>query len=141
MDTVRTVRVKTDAVDNPDGFYCINEDDFDKAVHELHVDSEETPAKPAKPEKAPAPAKPARVPAADPNDGNVVAPVKKRIGRPPGPNAKHRPKPKSKIRGRPKRPPTPPEQPELSIVKNPPPDNWESTIGTAEDLQQTLTGT
>lgn len=32
---LKTVRVKTDAKDNPDGFYEINESDFDAKVHTL----------------------------------------------------------------------------------------------------------
>ena len=35
---IPTVRVKTDAQDNPMGFYLINEKDFDAAVHERFDD-------------------------------------------------------------------------------------------------------
>lgn len=34
MEPIPTVRVKTDAVDNPDGYFVMNESDFDPAVHE-----------------------------------------------------------------------------------------------------------
>jgi hypothetical protein len=35
-ETRPTVKVKTDAPDNADGFIVINESDFDPKVHELH---------------------------------------------------------------------------------------------------------
>lgn len=33
---LKTVRVKTDAKDNPSGFYEINESDFDSKIHTLY---------------------------------------------------------------------------------------------------------
>lgn len=33
--TVPTIKVRTDSPDNEDGFYFINESDFDPEVHEL----------------------------------------------------------------------------------------------------------
>lgn len=43
---LKTVRVKTDAKDNPHGFYEINETDFDSKVHELYVEKSAEAKKP-----------------------------------------------------------------------------------------------
>lgn len=58
MGMLKTVRVKTDAKDNPDGFYDINETDFDSSIHTLYEAApavKEAPAE-VKKEDVPAPA-------------------------------------------------------------------------------------
>jgi|GEM_PF-3033741 len=51
---IPTVRVKTDAEDNPDGFIVINATDFNEDVHVLHESNGTAPVKPQAPPAPPA---------------------------------------------------------------------------------------
>lgn len=121
MNTVPTLCVKTSAADNPDGFCIINETDFDEAVHQLFEKHHSEP----KPDNV----KKAFV--ADAKEKDVALVDKPRRGRPPGTNP--RPKPTSKVRGRRPKPNPQTVQPKLSIVREPPPEGWQTSIGMAQD--------
>ena len=43
---IPTVKVKTDAPDNEQGFYLLNEHDFDPKVHELFDEDKKVDSKP-----------------------------------------------------------------------------------------------
>lgn len=131
MDTLPTIRVKTAAKDNPDGFYLINQRDFDEAVHELFEPIQplvKTSVVMQAPE--PKPAKPELVAVAVERVESVPV-FKPKIGRPK--SLTSRPKPQSNVIGRRPKPNPQTVQPRLPIVREPPPENWQTTIGMAED--------